>query len=131
MNSFNHYSIGAVGEWLYRVVLGINFDEEQPGMKHVVIAPRPGGTLTWAKGSYDSIRGTISSSWKREGSTTTYLVEIPPNVRATVDLIVSKDARLVADGKPLDDQACNTQVEVKDGRVVFDVSPGTHEIAVQ
>jgi alpha-L-rhamnosidase len=131
MNSFCHYSIGAVGEWLYRVVLGINFDEEEPGMKHVVISPRPGGSLAWAKGSYDSIRGRISSAWNREGRNATYRVEIPPNVRATVDLLVPMDAKVMVDGKSLGDRASNLQTEIKGGRVVFDVLPGTHEVAVK
>jgi len=51
MNSFNHWAFGAVGEWIYRTVLGINPDEAQPGYKHFEIRPRPGGDVTWAKGS--------------------------------------------------------------------------------
>ncbi len=46
MNSFNHYSLGAVGEWLYSVVLGINFDEDKPGMEHIILRPMPGGYIT-------------------------------------------------------------------------------------
>ncbi len=131
MNSFCHYSIGAVGEWLYRVVLGINFDEEEPGMKHAIIAPRPGGTLAWAKGSYDSIRGKISSSWKREGATTTYRVEIPPNVRATIDLIVPKGVDISVDGKTLGQAEGQGHFDARGGRVRFDVGSGSHEVVVK
>ena len=42
MNSFNHYAIGAVGEWMYRVMLGINTDDAHPGYKHFVMRPRAG-----------------------------------------------------------------------------------------
>src|SRR5215218_7557465 len=62
MNSFNHYSLGSVGEWLYRYVAGIDLGE--PGYGHIVIRPRPGGGLTYARGEYDSVRGRISSSWR-------------------------------------------------------------------
>ena len=46
MNSFNHYAYGAVGDWMYRVMAGIDIDEAAPGYKHVIIAPRPGGGFT-------------------------------------------------------------------------------------
>ncbi|MDR1516836.1 MAG: hypothetical protein LBS52_01835, partial [Dysgonamonadaceae bacterium] len=86
MNSLDHVAFGAVGEWLYRHVLGINPDIEHPGYKHFTIQPRPGGTLTWAKGSYNSIRGKIASSWKIENGKFTLEVEIPFNSTATVIL---------------------------------------------
>ncbi|MBN2152910.1 MAG: family 78 glycoside hydrolase catalytic domain [Candidatus Lokiarchaeota archaeon] len=131
MNSFCHYAIGAVGEWLYRVVLGIDFDEERPGMRHVVIAPRPGGSLAWAKGAYDSIRGRIASSWRREGTNTTYRVEIPPNVRATVDLVVPEGASMTVDGETLGQPAGSARAGAGGGRVAFDVPPGSHEVVVK
>ena len=65
MNSFNHYSLGSVGEWLYRYVAGI--DLGAPGYGRILIRPRPGGGLTHARGGYDSVRGRISSSWKIRG----------------------------------------------------------------
>ena len=84
MNSFNHYAIGAVAEWMYRVVLGINNDDERPGYEHFVLHPVPGGGLTWARGSYRSIRGTIESSWRISDGKFTESVTIPPNTSATV-----------------------------------------------
>jgi len=50
MNSFNHWALGAVGEWMWRNIIGLNPDETKPGWKHFVIAPLPGGGLTWARG---------------------------------------------------------------------------------
>jgi alpha-L-rhamnosidase len=86
MNSFDHYSIGSVGEWMYRNILGINPDNENPGYEHFILQPHPGGTLTWAKGSYNSIRGEIAVSWKIEGNAFILDVEIPANTVATVIL---------------------------------------------
>jgi alpha-L-rhamnosidase len=86
MNSFDHYSIGSVGEWIYRNVLGINPDEVRPGYEHFVIQPRPGGTLTYAKGSYNSIRGEISVDWKIADGSFILNVNIPANTTATVIL---------------------------------------------
>ncbi|MBC8108855.1 MAG: family 78 glycoside hydrolase catalytic domain [Anaerolineae bacterium] len=84
MNSFCHYAIGAVGEWMYRVIGGINPDESQPGFGHVIIKPIPGGGLTWAKCAYPSVRGRIVSDWKVDGAKLTMNVVIPPNMTATV-----------------------------------------------
>ena len=54
MNSFNHYAYGAIGEWMYRVIAGIEIDEKEPGYRHIIFAPKTGGNLTWAQGSYES-----------------------------------------------------------------------------
>jgi alpha-L-rhamnosidase len=86
MNSFDHYSIGSVGEWMYRHILGINPDAEHPGYKHFTIHPRLGGTLSWAKGSYRSIYGEIASSWKLEDGNFVLEVKIPVNTTATIIL---------------------------------------------
>ena len=83
MNSFNHYSLGSVGSWLYEHVAGIR--ATKPGYAHVVIAPEP-GALEWARASYASVRGRITSEWQQDGEIFRLTVEIPPNVTATVVL---------------------------------------------
>ncbi len=84
MNSFCHYSLGSVGEWMYRVILGINPDPNTPAYKHFIIHPQPGGSINWAKGSYNSINGLISVDWKKSNSSFVLDVEIPVNTSATV-----------------------------------------------
>jgi alpha-L-rhamnosidase len=84
MNSFNHWAFGAVGEWMWRHIAGLNPDETQPGWKHFTIAPRPGGGLTWAKGRYESIRGPIASAWRIEDQRFSLRITIPANTTATV-----------------------------------------------
>ena len=64
MNSFNHYSLGSVGQWLYQYVAGIDTDPAQPGYKHILLHPHPGPGLTQARAAYDSIHGPIVSDWK-------------------------------------------------------------------
>ena len=78
MNSFNHYAIGAVGEWMYRVIGGLNPDEAAPGWRHFVVRPIPGGGLTWAKVAYESVRGLIRSEWRIERGVFTLAVTVPP-----------------------------------------------------
>jgi len=86
MNSFNHYAYGAIGYWMYSVVAGIGIDEEHPGYKHIVIAPRPGGGLTFAKASVESVYGKVASGWEVRGGRFVLKVEIPANATATVKL---------------------------------------------
>jgi hypothetical protein len=97
MNSFNHYAIGAVGEWMYRVILGINNDDAHPAYEHFVIRPYPGGALTFAKGSYDSIRGKIESSWNIAAGKLRLDVRIPPTTTATV-YVPARDTASVTEG---------------------------------
>ncbi|MFQ5629373.1 MAG: glycoside hydrolase family 78 protein [bacterium] len=89
MNSFNHYAFGSVGEWMIRTILGINPDPENPGYEHVIIRPQPGGSLTWARGHYDSIRGRIAVAWRISGDCFDLDVDIPVNTTATVYLPAS------------------------------------------
>jgi alpha-L-rhamnosidase len=86
MNSFNHYSLGSCGQWMFDTIAGIGVDPGQPGFKSIIIRPRPGGGLTRAHGFYDSIHGRIVSEWKlRDGSFFLHAV-IPVNTVATIDL---------------------------------------------
>jgi alpha-L-rhamnosidase len=77
---------------MYRYILGINPDINHPGYEHFTIHPRPGGSLTWAKGSYNSIRGEIASSWKMENGKFILNVTIPVNTTATV-VLPTKDGK--------------------------------------
>jgi alpha-L-rhamnosidase len=86
MNSFNHYAYGAIGEWLYNYVAGIQIDEKAPGYKHFLLAPHPGGGLTNAGATHQSLYGEIKSSWKIEGDNLVYEVKVPGNTTASVTL---------------------------------------------
>nr|MDO8114910.1 family 78 glycoside hydrolase catalytic domain [Candidatus Sigynarchaeota archaeon] len=130
MNSFNHYSIGAVGEWLYRVVLGINFDEHEPGMKRVVLAPRPGGSLTWGKGSYDSIRGKIVSSWKKGKGMISHHFELPPNVRATIDLSIHENAKITVNGYEIGRDETLKIVKKTEKQIIIEANPGVYDVQI-
>jgi alpha-L-rhamnosidase len=84
MNSFNHYAYGAVGDWMYKVVAGINSAENTPGYKQIVIQPHPGGEMNDVKASYESPYGTISSEWTISDNAFTLTVVVPPNTTAEV-----------------------------------------------
>ena len=80
--SQNHYSPGAVCEWLFAYVAGIRVD----GENHFSIAPCPGGTLSFAEGRYRSIYGTVESSWQKHAKGVTLTVTVPANTTADVKL---------------------------------------------
>lgn len=84
MNSFNHYAYGAIGDWMYRTVAGLQ--ETAPGYKTMLIAPKPGGKLIDAGIDYMTLYGQVKSAWKIDGQTFTLTVQVPPNTTATVVL---------------------------------------------
>jgi alpha-L-rhamnosidase len=129
MNSFNHYTLGSVGEWLYRFLLGIDQQPGTAGFGHLLLRPHPGGSLSWARGSYQSVRGPVSTAWKRDGSRFTYRAELPPNVTATVRIPSSRPAEVRdAAGNP------STALAHFPGapdvwEATFQVGSGTHEFS--
>ncbi|MCL5096397.1 MAG: family 78 glycoside hydrolase catalytic domain, partial [Candidatus Omnitrophica bacterium] len=125
MNSFNHWAFGAVGEWIWRDLAGINPDESQPGFKHFVIHPRPGTGFTWAKGVYDSIRGRIVSDWKIDGDTFTLAVTVPPNTTATVYVPTASAASVREGGQVAATVEGIDKIGVEDGSAVFLVRSGS------
>jgi len=88
MNSFNHYSLGSVGAWLYSDAAGIQLHEVHPGYKHFALRPQFTSRLAWVKSSIDSPYGLISSHWHVENEDLVYEVTVPPNTTAELILPV-------------------------------------------
>ena len=87
MNSFNHYAYGAVAEWMYRGVCGLEPDEAAPGFRHVFLRPVPCAELGRAKAVYDSPCGRWESGWAcgRDGRVA-YRFRVPFGCTATLEL---------------------------------------------
>ena len=126
MNSLNHWAIGAVGEWMYRALLGINSDDAQPGYKHFVVRPRPGGGVTWAKGEYDSIRGRIAVAWKTDAGALALDVTVPPNTSAAVYVPAKRAEDVTESGKPAARAEGVKFLRMEDGAAVFEVVAGRY-----
>jgi alpha-L-rhamnosidase len=126
MNSFNHYAIGAVGEWMYRVILGINDDDAHPAYEHFILRPNPGGGLKWARGSYDSIRGKIESSWSVGDGKLKVEVTIPANTTATVYVPAKEAASVMETRKPASTASGVKFLRMEDGAAVFLVQSGSY-----
>ena len=82
MNSFSHYAYGAVADWMYGAICGIDTDEDAPGFENAILRPLPDRRLDHAKASIDTKFGTLSSGWSFDGDTVIYEFEVPN--RATV-----------------------------------------------
>jgi alpha-L-rhamnosidase len=125
MNSFNHYAYGAVGDWMYQVVAGIEIDPAAPGYKHILIQPQPGGGLTHVRASHASMYGRITSEWQIKADEFRLTVEIPANTRATIRLPQATLDKLSEGGRPLTDDVRTRPdknavvVEVGSGKYTF------------
>jgi alpha-L-rhamnosidase len=126
MNSFNHYAYGAIGDWMYRMVAGLEIDEKAPGYKHIFIQPQPGGGLTYAKASVESMYGHVESGWKIADGKLTLRIEVPANTRATVRLPKAKLAEVTEGGKPLEGRAEFSGAQQASDAVIVGVGSGSY-----
>lgn len=92
MNSFNHFALGAVGQWMYEYQLGITGGKQ--GYKHFILQPSVGANYTSLSGSYNSNYGTIRSAWTANGKGTmlSYKATVPANTTATLFLPIAQSA---------------------------------------
>ncbi len=133
MNSFSHYSFGAVCEWMFRTLAGIQSDG--PGYSKVIIRPNPPSPasnaqhepIDWVRASYDSIQGKIVSHWKVDGERFLLDVTIPANTTATMYLPAADRESITEGGKPLGEAAHVRVVGVEGHRVVLAVESGQYQ----
>lgn len=130
MNSFNHWALGSVGEWMTKVIGGI-WPGDRPGWKHPLIHPIPGGGLTWASASYDSIRGKVSVSWKLERGALKLNFTIPANITATVIVPAGSQPMSIETARKLASEHPGLKFERRDDRGwVYEAVSGTYEIEI-
>ena len=124
MNSFAHYAFGAVYQWMVETLGGILTDG--PGFKKIVIRPQPGGKLTQAKTSYNSIRGLIATEWKRTAGKLVLDVTIPANTTARVHVPAKNLSDITEGGQPVDRAEGVKFLQVENGTAVFYVGSGDY-----
>ncbi|GAB3932449.1 alpha-L-rhamnosidase [Micromonospora vulcania] len=131
MNSFNHYAYGAVGDWMYRTVAGIQPDAGNPGYAHLTFAPQPGGGLTSARASYRSAYGSIGSDWNLDaGGDLRLRLTVPANTTATVRIPTPGPEAVTEGGRPAG-QADGVRYVRMDGAVaVYEIGSGSYSFAV-
>jgi alpha-L-rhamnosidase len=131
MNSFNHYSFGAVGQWMMAYSLGIQRDE--PGFRKFILQPEPDptGQMTWAEGHYDSMYGRINSFWKVDNGKLTYAATVPANTTATLYIPASSQNAVTEGGEPVARAKGVTFVKYAGGKAVYELESGRYEFETQ
>jgi alpha-L-rhamnosidase len=132
MNSFNHYAYGAVGDWMYGTLGGIEIDAAAPGYKHILISPHPGGGFHHVHASHITPYGRVSTEWSSKGQIFNLTVTVPVNATATVRLPGARVNDLTESGKSIAtgpgissfaQQGNEAVVQVGAGRYVFRYTP--------
>lgn len=127
MNSFNHYAYGAIGDWMYRVMAGLDTDESQPGYKKITIAPQPGGQITHAKAQLETLYGLTASDWQIENGKFTLSITIPANTTAVVKLPGATKDNITEGGTVLKDVKSIDGVSTKGNDVEVKVGSGAYK----
>ena len=125
MNSFAHYSFGAVYQWMVENIGGIQ--SNGPGYRTITIAPVPGPRLTSPTVSYRCVHGLIRSEWKKEGDRFTIGIQIPVNTRATI-LLPARRGSVLESGKPCTARSDVEYLGRRDGECeAFSVGSGLYQ----
>jgi hypothetical protein len=127
-DSQNHLMLGHMEAWFYRGLAGIQAAETEQGagFGEVVIAPQVVGNVQWVEASVETVRGKVSSAWKKEGGGLTLRVEVPGNVRARI-VVPAGRAEAVREGEVEASKADGVKVAgVRRGVVVLEVGSGAY-----
>lgn len=125
-SSHDHWMLGQVTEWFYRDLAGIDSDPAGPGFKKIIIRPQPVGDLTRVKATYESLHGTIASSWKRNGEKFSLEIIIPANTTATVYVPSQAGTEVTERGVPADRSPGVKWLRREKGRAVYSVESGRY-----
>lgn len=126
MNSFNHYSFGAIGQWMIAYSAGIQRDE--PGFRKFTLQPEPDpdGKMTSAEGYYESMYGRIECGWKISGNKLTCRAVVPANTSAKLYLPSDSVTKIRESGKKIRKIKGATFISYENGKALFELSSGNY-----
>jgi len=130
MNSFNHYAYGAIGDWMYRVMVGIDTYEDGVGYQHIKIQPHIGGNFSFASASLKTYYGTVSSGWKITNNALELQTVIPNNTRATVYIPAKSIASITENGQALSAVPSIVVKGIEIDYVVVELGSGNYQFSV-
>ncbi|HVQ95907.1 MAG TPA: family 78 glycoside hydrolase catalytic domain [Mycobacteriales bacterium] len=129
MNSFNHYSLGSVGDWLFGRVAGIDQAPGSVAYRELLLRPLPGGRLRWARATQQTARGTVACGWSLAGDRITVTATVPPGCTAVVELPTS-DVDGVREGDaPAGDRPGVLAVEPSPAGVTVRLTSGSYTLS--
>lgn len=125
MNSFNHYALGSIGEWLYRGVAGVDQAEDSVAYRRLRVRPEP-GALTYASARYESARGTVAAGWRRKGDGLSLRVQVPPGATADVFVPTTDPGSVREADAARDDSGYATLIGTGPGHTHYRVASGAY-----
>ncbi len=130
MNSFNHYSYGAIMEWMYASMAGIATDPDHPGFRHFFLHPHldPTGRITQVSAAHLSPHGEIVSEWTVRGDALVYRASVPANTSATLRIPTADPDGVREDGTPLAEAPGVTYLGFEDGTAAFRIPSGRYDL---
>lgn len=126
MNSFNHYAYGAIGDWMYRQIAGLDIDRAHPGYEHMLVHPHPGGGLTHSSATLETQYGMAGSAWALANGQLSVDVTVPANATATVRLPGAMLAQVTESGGAAARAAGVHSARQDGGDVVVDIGSGAY-----
>ena len=132
MNSYNHYSYGAIGDWMYRVMVGLDTYEDGVGYKHIKIQPHISDSFSTASATLQTYYGKLSNSWTLDTTNHTLKmdVEIPANTTATVYIPAVNAEQVMESGKAIFKVSDIKISGTEKGYVVLNIGSGVYHFAV-
>ena len=143
-NSFNSLPFGAVGEWMWRTVAGINLDPSHAAFANTIFCPQAGGGVTWCSSSVNTIHGLVSCCWTNDVKATnaTITLEIPANTTGALLVPTTNLAAVTEHGQPVTqiqgfigayptntpNWHCATVIQLASGRYNLALSNATFEV---
>lgn len=131
MNSYNHYAYGAIGDWMYRKMVGLDTYEDGPGYKHIKVKPHIGGKLTYAAATLKTNYGTASAGWKLDKGNIILNVEVPANTKATIYLPTNDLNSVMESGKNLGLKKEIKAIGGEDGYQKIETGSGNYQFTMQ
>ncbi|GAA4671618.1 alpha-L-rhamnosidase [Phytohabitans rumicis] len=131
MNSFNHYSLGSVGDWLYGRVAGIDQTPRSVAYRELLLRPLPGGRLTWARAEQETVRGRIACGWQVEDGRITVTATVPPGSTAVLEIPTADPDSVREDGAPMSGRPGVLGVEPSAAGVTLRLASGSYTVTAQ
>jgi alpha-L-rhamnosidase len=129
--SHSHPMFGSVSQWFYNWLGGIQADPDAVGFDRIVIRPQIPNDLEWVNSSYDSVRGKITSNWRKAGDTLVMDVSIPVNTTATVYVPAASPDGII-EGEVLANHAKGVEfVRYENNAAIYKVQSGTYQFVVR
>jgi len=140
MNSHNHIMLGSIDAWFYKALAGINIDPDAPGFERIIIKPHIVGDLKYVSASINTIRGTVSSSWRLEGNSLILEVSIPVNSRGEIHVpdlglenpVVTESGKVVwRKGVYVKNSSGVISGRREKGYIVFEIGSGSYSFQIK